>query len=69
MTELPAAAPYVVVGGGVHGLSTAYHLAEALEARGRSGAEVVLLEKRHVGGGASGICGGGSSATTTSRRR
>src|SRR5712691_4283719 len=58
MTELPAAAPFVVVGGGVHGLSAAYHLAEELDARGRSGAEVVLLEKRHVGAGASGICGG-----------
>jgi glycine/D-amino acid oxidase-like deaminating enzyme len=42
----------------VHGLSTAYHLAEELEAQGRSGAEVVLVEKRHVGAGASGICGG-----------
>src|SRR6266581_4985080 len=58
MTELPAAAPFVVVGGGVHGLSAAYHLAEELEARGRSGAEVILLEKRRVGAGASGICGG-----------
>jgi len=58
MSMLPAAAPFVVVGGGVHGLSAAYHLAEELEARGRSGAEVVLIEKRHVGAGASGICGG-----------
>lgn len=48
----------MVVGGGVHGLSTAYHLAEELEARGRSGSEVVLLEKRRLGAGASGICGG-----------
>jgi glycine/D-amino acid oxidase-like deaminating enzyme len=48
---LPAAARYVVVGGGVHGLSAAYHLAEA-------GEDVVLLERRHLGAGASGISGG-----------
>ena len=55
---LPASATYVIVGAGVHGLSTAYHLAEELEARGRSGSEVVVLEKRRVGAGASGICCG-----------
>jgi glycine/D-amino acid oxidase-like deaminating enzyme len=55
---VPNAAQYVVVGGGVHGLSTAYHLAEELEARGGSGRQVLVLEKRRVGAGASGICGG-----------
>lgn len=48
---LPRSAPFVVVGAGVHGLSTAAHLAE-------QGAEVVVLEKNRVGGGASGISGG-----------
>src|SRR5579864_7016843 len=56
---VPRAARFVVIGGGVHGLSTAYHLARALREKGqRSGADVVLLEKKRVGAGASGIaCG------------
>jgi len=49
--ELPASAPYVVIGAGIHGLSTAWHLAA-------SGADVVVLDKTDVGAGASGIaCG------------
>ncbi len=58
-SALPESAPFVVVGGGVHGLSTAYHLALELERTGRgSGGDVIVLEKRHVGAGASGIaCG------------
>ena len=58
---LPEAATYVIIGGGVHGLSTAYHLARRLResARGaRQAARIVLLEKQRVGAGASGIaCG------------
>jgi glycine/D-amino acid oxidase-like deaminating enzyme len=51
--------PYVVVGAGIHGLSTAYHLALELNTRGLgSGADVVVLDKSHPGAGASGIaCG------------
>ena len=48
---LPSFARFVVVGAGVHGLSTAAHLAE-------EGADVVVLEKNRVGAGASGISGG-----------
>ncbi|MFO7572120.1 MAG: FAD-binding oxidoreductase [Gaiellaceae bacterium] len=44
----------VIVGAGVHGLSTALHLAEL---RG-SGDGVVVLDKQRVGAGASGISGG-----------
>src|SRR5256885_15305078 len=57
--ELPASSPYVVRGGGVHGLSTAYHLALALEQSGKgSGRDVIVLEKKHLAAGASGIaCG------------
>ena len=55
---LPTSAPYIVVGGGIHGLSTAYHLAELLEERGRPGSEVVVLDKQRVGAGATGISGG-----------
>jgi glycine/D-amino acid oxidase-like deaminating enzyme len=49
-----ARASVVIVGAGVHGLSTALHLAEA---RG-SGDGVVVLDKQRVGAGASGISGG-----------
>src|SRR5256885_4797069 len=57
--QLPESAPYIVLGGGVHGLSTAYHLARALEETGQgSGADVRVLEKERLGAGASGIaCG------------
>jgi glycine/D-amino acid oxidase-like deaminating enzyme len=56
---LPEHARYVVVGAGVHGLSTAWHLAKGLEAAGSgSGADVVILDKTGVGAGPSGIaCG------------
>jgi glycine/D-amino acid oxidase-like deaminating enzyme len=49
----------VVIGAGIHGLSTAYHLAKELNARGTgSGADIVVLEKSTPGAGASGIaCG------------
>jgi glycine/D-amino acid oxidase-like deaminating enzyme len=57
--DLPRSSPYVVLGGGVHGLSSAYHLARALEEAGTgSGRDVIVLEKNHIGAGASGIaCG------------
>jgi glycine/D-amino acid oxidase-like deaminating enzyme len=56
---VPQASRFVVIGAGVHGLSTAYHLARALREKGQgSGADVVVLEKKRVGAGASGIaCG------------
>jgi methylglutamate dehydrogenase subunit A len=58
MTSIPASSRYVIVGAGIHGLSTAWHLATELKARGQSGADIVVLEKRGVGAGASGIaCG------------
>jgi methylglutamate dehydrogenase subunit A len=57
--SLPESARYVVIGAGVHGLSTAWHLATELEARGTgSGADVIVLDKTGVGAGPSGIaCG------------
>jgi methylglutamate dehydrogenase subunit A len=56
---LPRHARYVVIGAGVHGLSTAWHLARELRARGDGdGADVVILDKEGVGAGPSGIaCG------------
>ena len=55
--ELPKSASFVVIGGGVHGLSVAWHLAEELSAQGRS-EDVIVLEKSTLGAGASGISGG-----------
>src|SRR6266478_1944427 len=56
---LPARSPYVVVGAGIHGLSTAYHLAKELRTRNLgSGRDIVVLDKSAPGAGASGIaCG------------
>jgi glycine/D-amino acid oxidase-like deaminating enzyme len=49
--RLPATASTLVVGAGVHGLSTAWHLAQR-------GEDVLVLDKTGVGAGASGIaCG------------
>ena len=57
--SVPKSSPYVVVGAGIHGLSTAYHLAKELGSRELgSGADIVVLDKSHPGAGASGIaCG------------
>ena len=56
---IPASSRFVVVGAGMHGLSTAYHLAVELRQRGLgSGADVIVLEKSTPGAGATGIaCG------------
>jgi glycine/D-amino acid oxidase-like deaminating enzyme len=49
--ELPRSVPALVVGAGVHGLSTAWHLA-------RDGERVLVVDKTDVAAGASGIaCG------------
>lgn len=52
--RLPTSASVLIVGAGVHGLSTALHLAE-LQGAGDS---IVVLDKQRVGAGASGISGG-----------
>ena len=56
---LPTSVRYVIVGAGIHGLSTAWHLAMALKARGTgAGNDIVVLDKTGPGAGASGIaCG------------
>ena len=62
MTRLPTHARFVVLGAGIHGLSTSMHLAQKLRATGRfvgpGGERIVVLDKTGVGAGASGIaCG------------
>jgi methylglutamate dehydrogenase subunit A len=56
---VPAHSRYVVVGAGIHGLSTAWHLARELRGRGLGGGgDILVLDKTGVGAGASGIaCG------------
>ncbi len=56
---LPTHARFVVVGAGIHGLSTAMHLAQALKGSGRgSGEDILVLDKTAIAAGASGIaCG------------
>ncbi|MEM7209069.1 MAG: FAD-binding oxidoreductase [Pseudomonadota bacterium] len=56
---LPESSKYVVIGAGIHGLSTAWHLAQQLKAKGTgSGSDIVVLDKTAIAAGASGIaCG------------
>jgi glycine/D-amino acid oxidase-like deaminating enzyme len=56
---LPANVEYLVIGAGVHGLSTAYHLAKYLKAKGQGqGQDVLVIEKGSIAAGASGVaCG------------
>ena len=39
---LPSHVRYLIIGAGVHGLSTAYHLALELKSRGRGGGRDIL---------------------------
>ncbi|MBV9846566.1 MAG: FAD-binding oxidoreductase [Kutzneria sp.] len=58
MALLPRSARFVVIGAGVHGLSTAWHLARELRRNGQSQPDVVVIDKSGIGAGASGIaCG------------
>lgn len=50
---------YVIIGAGIHGLSTAWQLARKLKATGRgAGSDILVLDKTGIGAGASGVaCG------------
>jgi methylglutamate dehydrogenase subunit A len=56
---LPPHSKFIIVGAGMHGLSTAYHLALELRNRGQgSGKDILVIDKTAIGAGASGIaCG------------
>jgi methylglutamate dehydrogenase subunit A len=55
--SLPKHVKYLVIGAGVHGLSTAWHLARHQRAHGEE-PDVLIVDKTGVGAGASGIaCG------------
>ena len=54
MSSLPSKAKVVIIGGGIHGLSTAWKLSETYKNRN----DIVVLEKNDTAAGASGIaCG------------
>src|SRR5262249_18172413 len=56
---IPSHVKYLVIGAGIHGLSTAWHLAENLRKTGRgSGKDILVVDKTGIAAGASGIaCG------------
>ena len=57
--SFPKEIPYLIIGAGVHGLSTAWHLAKELKARNLgSGEDIIVVDKSSIASGASGIaCG------------
>ena len=57
--SFPTHCKYVIIGAGIHGLSTAYHLAKELRfKRHGSGKDIMVIDKTAIGAGASGIaCG------------
>ncbi len=55
----PTHGKFIIIGAGIHGLSTAYHLALELKAKGKgSGEDILVIDKTSIAAGASGIaCG------------
>src|ERR1700746_18630 len=55
----PTRTKYLIIGAGIHGLSTAWHLGAALRKSGRgSGKDILVVDKTGIAAGASGIaCG------------
>ena len=56
---IPQHSKYIIIGAGIHGLSTAFHLAQSLKMASKGGGEdIVILDKSGIASGASGIaCG------------
>ena len=57
--SLPSKCEYLIIGAGIHGLSTAWHLCKKLSSKGQlKENSVVVIEKTKVANGASGVaCG------------
>ena len=57
--KVPQSVKYAIIGAGIHGLSTALHLAQMLKKTGRgSGEDILVVDKTAIAAGASGIaCG------------
>jgi len=56
---VPLSVKYAIIGAGIHGLSTGFHLAQMLKKSGRgSGEDILVVDKSAIAAGASGIaCG------------
>ena len=56
---IPKKVKYVIIGAGIHGLSTAWHLAKKLKAKGKGdGSNIIVVDKNSIASGASGVaCG------------
>ncbi|MDJ0956791.1 MAG: FAD-binding oxidoreductase [Arenicellales bacterium] len=56
---IPTHVSFLIIGAGIHGLSTAYHLARELKRTGRGdGQDILVIDKTSIAAGASGIaCG------------
>ena len=56
---IPSHVKYLVIGAGIHGLSTAYHLAQQLKAQSKGdGRDILVVDKGGIAAGASGsACG------------
>ncbi len=57
--SIPTNCKYIIIGAGIHGLSTAWHLAKRLRENGQgTGKDILIIDKGAIGTGASGIaCG------------
>ena len=50
---VPGSIKYAIIGAGIHGLSTAYHLALKLKETGKgSGRDILVLDKTAIAAGA-----------------
>ena len=46
---IPDKVDYLIIGAGIHGLSTAWHLAEKLKAKGKGdGSKILVVEKDSI---------------------
>jgi len=53
---VPTHVKYLIIGAGIHGLSTAWHLAENLRKSGKgSGKDVLVVDKSGIAAGASSV--------------
>lgn len=57
--SFPTQYKYIIIGAGIHGLSTAWHLAKELrQKKSGSGKDILVIDKTSIGAGASGMaCG------------
>ena len=57
--SVPEKVNYLIIGAGIHGLSTAWHLAKLLKSKGKGdGSQILVIEKNAIARGASGVaCG------------